>query len=203
MPWYVRRQLSQSVWCKITLLHFLRSRLHKSLLLLVVDTVSTARGMQLYCRHLFSFGFTSSLPEGETLASHTYPATTTSATVVRCYFFVRIPRCIVAGIVLGNARNKRSYRTIRTIHNDVRTYVKRNDAFAHRISRSFCAWHVYSSGCRDEIYGSDRCRVVEAAWDLLAYSGACRYFVYSSYCTIAKIVPPCMLMAVYVDHIDG
>ena len=65
------------------------------------------------------------------------------------------------------------------------------------------AWHVYCTDCRDEIYGSKRYRLVEAGWDLLAYFGACRYLAYSNYCTIAKIVPPCMLMAVYVDHIDG
>jgi len=103
-----------------------------------------------------------------------------------------------------NAGNKRSYRTIRTIHNDACTYVDRNNAFPHTfLAPSVHAWHVYCSGCRDEIYGSDRYRVVEAAWDLLAYFGVCRYIVYSNYCTIAKILPPCMPMAMYVDHIHG
>ena len=181
----------------------MRSGVYESLLLLVVSTASTVRGMQLYCLHLFSFGFTSSLPKGETLASYTYPATTISATEARCYSFVRIPRCIVAGIVLGNIRNKRSHRSIRTIDNDACTYVNGNNAFPHIFVAPFCAWHVYCTDCRDEIYGSKRYRFVEAGWDLLAYFGACRYIAYSNYCTIAKIVPPCMLMAVYVDHIDG
>ena len=73
----------------------------------------------------------SSLPKGEARATYTYPATIISAREVRCYFFVRIPRCIVAGIVLGKIRNKRSHRAIRTIDNDACTYVNGNNAFPH------------------------------------------------------------------------
>jgi len=77
----------------------------------------------------------------------------------------RIPHCKVAGIVLGNTRNERSHRAMRTIYNDMCTYADRNNAFLPIFLAP--SVHVYGSGCRVDIYGSGRYRLVEAAWDIL------------------------------------
>ena len=75
------------------------------------------------------------------------------------------PHCKVAGIVLGNTRNERSHRAMRTIYNDMCTYADRNNAFLPIFLAP--SVHVYGSGCRVDIYGSGRYRLVEAAWDIL------------------------------------